>query len=193
MANHQITQTLLDSLKSAIQEGINAWERAGAAVLQLIGEGMTLEQIAEAANNEFVTANVLAQFERIGRKQVLPQLLVANFPASRYLQRLPMSEQQRLLDGSIELLLERENGTTDTLRVDTRYMTKEQCKQAFDKGAVRPLGAQRAWLESDKRERLSAKSVKTEALWRIHNGKVIFATGCEMNRQELAIILAQMQ
>lgn len=192
MDYHPTTIFILDTLKSAIQEGIQAWERAGTAVLQLIDHGMTLEQIAEAANNEFVTVNVLAQFERIGRKQVLPQLLVANFPASRYLKRLPMSEQQRLVDGTIELLLERESGT-DTLQVHTRHMTKDQCRQAFDKGAVRTLGAQRAWLEGERHERLLSKPTKASAPWHIRNGKVVFSAECEMSRQELAIVLAQMQ
>lgn len=181
--------TSIESLKSAIEAGIEAWETAGREVVRLVDiDRMSLEEIATAAKSDYITENVLAQFERIGRQQVMPKLLVMDFPASRHLQRMPMSEQQRLLDGSVELLVIRDNGT-DTLNVRSRDLTKDQCKQVFSKDGVRSLGAQRAFIE-DRRKKIPCSTATPS--WQIKSGKVIFNSACELTRQELAVILAQM-
>lgn len=179
----------ISTLKEAIETGIQSWEMAGREVVKLLDiDRMTLEEIATMANSDFITENVLAQFERIGRQQVLPKLLVMDFPASRYLQRMPMSEQVRLLDGAVDLLVIRDNGT-DTLSVRSRDLTKDQSKQVFSKDGVRSLGAQRAFIE-DRRKKIPC-STSTPS-WQIKSGKVIFNSTCELTRQELAVILAQM-
>lgn len=189
MKNEITAKNAIQELKSAIESGIEAWEKAGREVVYLLdNEGMSLQDIADHAKSEFITENVLAQFERIGRKQVMPKLLVMDFPASRYLQKMPMSEQQRLLDGSIDLLVIRDNGT-DSLNVRCRDLTKDQCKQAFSKDGVRSLGAQRAFIEDRRKKIPPAASAPS---WQIKHGKVIFNSACELTRQELAVILAQM-
>lgn len=176
-------------LKTAIQDGINAWERAGREIVNLIDiNRMSLEEIAEKANCDFITPNVLAQFERIGRGQVMPKLLVMDFPASRHLQRMPLSEQQRLIDGTVQLLVIRDNGT-DALMVNTKDLTKDQCKQVFSKDGVRSLGGQRAFIE-DRRKKIPCTA--STPSWQIKAGKVIFNSACELTRQELAVILAQL-
>ena len=191
---HQYMNTItkgdsLKSLKDAIQSGIEAWETAGREVVRLLDiERMTLDEIASEADSEYITENVLAQFERIGRQQVLPKLLVMSFPASKYLQRMPMSEQTRLIDGCVELLVIRDNGT-DTLSVQSRDLTQDQCKQVFCRDGVRSLGAQRAFIEDRRKKIPCSASLPT---WKIKNGKVIFGGACELTRQELAVILAQM-
>jgi hypothetical protein len=177
------------ALKEAIETGIESWEKAGREVVKMLDiDKMTLDEIATLADSDIITENVLAQFERIGRKQVMPKLLVMDFPASRYLQKMPMSEQARLLDGSVDLLVIRDNGT-DTLNVRSRDLTKDQCKQVFNKDGVRSLGAQRAFIE-DRRKKIPC-STSTPS-WQIKSGKVIFNSACELTRQELAVILAQM-
>lgn len=182
-------QDSINSLKEAIETGIESWEKAGREVVKLLDiDRMTLDEIANLAESDFITENVIAQFERIGRKQVMPKLLVMDFPASRYLQRMPMSEQMRLLDGAVDLLVIRDNGT-DTLSVRSRDLTKDQCKQVFSKDGVRSLGAQRAFIE-DRRKKIPC-SASTPS-WQIKSGKVIFNSACELTRQELAVILAQM-
>lgn len=176
-------------LKSAIQDGINAWERAGREIVNLIDiNRLSLEEIAEKADCDIITPNVLAQFERIGRGQVMPKLLVMDFPASRHLQRMPLSEQKRLIDGAVELLVIRDNGT-DALMVNTKDLTKDQCKQVFSKDGVRSLGGQRAFIE-DRRKKIPCTT--STPSWQIKSGKVIFNSACELTRQELAVILAQL-
>lgn len=187
----QITtpKSSIENLKRSIEAGIQAWEDAGKEVVRLLDiDQMTLEEIAEKAQSDLITVNVLAQFERIGRGQVMPKLLVMDFPASKHLQRMPLSEQQRLLDGTVDLLVIRDNGT-DTLVVKARDLTKDQCKQVFSKDGVRSLGAQRAFIE-DRRKKIPCSAASPA--WQIKSGRVIFNTACELTRQELAVILAQL-
>lgn len=179
----------IEALKKAIQDGIDAWDLAGKEVVKLLDvDRMSLEEIVDKADSELITVNVLAQFERIGRGQVMPKLLVMDFPASRHLQRMPLSEQQRLLNGSVDLLVIRDNGT-DTLSVKSRDLTKDQCKQVFSKDGVRSLGAQRAFIE-DRRKKIPCFA--GAPAWQIKAGRVIFNSACELTRQELAVILAQL-
>lgn len=176
-----------------IEDGINSWTKAGEIVVRLLDEQeMTLEDIAKQAGNDLVTVNVLAQFERIGRKQVLPRLLVSSYPAASHLQRLPLSEQKRLLDGSVELVVNH-NGSIDLLQVKVTHLTKQQCKQVFDGQNVRSAGAQRAWLEEQNQSKES-QAIRSgqQLLWTVKNGKVIFRTACEITRHELAVILTQL-
>lgn len=182
-------QSSVEAIKTAIEDGIKSWEKAGAEVVRLLDiDRMTLAEIAEAADSDFITENVLAQFERIGRKQVLPKLLVMDFPASKHLQRLPMSEQARLIDGSIDLLVIRDSGV-DTLLAKVRDLTPDQCKQVFSRNGVRGLSAQRTFIE-DRRKKIPATAASPA--WQIKSGKVIFNSACELTRHELAVILAQM-
>ena len=174
-------------------DGINSWTKAGEIVVKLVDEqGMSLEDIVQQANSELLNVNLLSQFERIGRKQVMPRLLVSNYPAAVHLQRLPLSEQKRLMDGSVELVVNH-GGKFDLLQVNVRHLTKHQCKQVFDLQDVRSAGAQRAWLEEQAQSKESSVVRSGQhLLWTVKNGKVIFRSACEVTRHELAVILTQL-
>jgi hypothetical protein len=189
----EIVTNRIQELAQMIQDGIECWIKAGQIVVNLLDEqGMTLEEIAEAAASDVLNADVLAQFERIGRNQVLPRLLVSDFPAAKYLQCLPMSEQKRLMDGAVELMV-MHGGKPDVLQVNVRHLTRQQCKQAFDQNGVRSAGAQRAWLEERARDKESSAIRTGQHLpWSVKHGKVIFREACEMTRHELAVILTQL-
>jgi hypothetical protein len=190
---NKTTISLVTELKDALASGLEAWEAAGQCVVSLLDvHGLTLEQIAEASGEDFITPNLVAQFERIGRKQVLPRLLVSESPASRHLQKLPLSEQTRLMDGNVELFILK-SGKPDVLSVAVKDLTSQQCKQVFDKHGVRSLGAQRAFVEARAQEE-EIRVIKSEnaAPWVVKNGRVVFRESCEVSRHDLAMILAQL-
>jgi hypothetical protein len=187
-----IKETVLE-LRQAIQLGIEAWSKAGETVVRLLDEqGMTLEEIAVCANHELITAAVLGEFERVGRKQVLPKLLAARFPAAACVKRLPLSEQQRLMDEGVEVVVIH-GKSVDYMKINVRDLTTKQAKQVFRDTEVRSNGAQRAWLEEQSSQKES-KTIRTgqHLSWAIKHGKVIFREACELTRQELAVILTQL-
>jgi hypothetical protein len=178
---------LVRELGEVFTQGIKAWVRAGEIVVKLIDDfGYTVAAIADDANNPILTPATVSKFEQIGRRQILPELVIANYPAAKYLARLPISEQTRLTDGGgkVELLVDN-NGITDTLLVSARDMTGEQCKQAFGAASVLALPAQRAKLAERPRE----ARVSPGAKYRIVKGEVIFMTGEPFAAKELLAIV----
>jgi hypothetical protein len=189
----QLATNSIHELGKLIEDGINSWTKAGEIVVHLVDDqGLSLEDIVQQSGSELLNVNLLSQFERIGRKQVMPRLLASSYPAAAHLQRLPLSEQKRLMDGSVELVVNHD-GKFDLLQVNVRHLTKHQCKQVFDSQDVRSAGAQRAWLEeqSQSKENSAIRSGQN-LLWTVKNGKVIFRTACEVTRHELAVILTQL-
>jgi len=187
-------EVLIEELQKSIQTGIDSWIEAGRALVQLTdSHGMSLESICDIIGSPMVTVSVLTQFERIGRNQVIPALLVADYPASKALQKLPISEQKRISEQGVEMMVLR-NGKPDTLIVQAQDLTRDQCKQVFATESVRSLPAQRAWIESRAAEiqaqELAQKAAHTP--WIVRNGKVIFRDACELTRHELSLILTQL-
>lgn len=191
--NEAAIKETVTELRLAIQAGIDAWTKAGEAVVRLLDQqGMTLEEIAMCANHELITPAVLGEFERVGRHQVLPKLLAARFPAAGSVKRLPLSEQQRVMDEGVEVVVIR-GKTADQIKVNVRDLTSTQSKQVFRDTEVRSVGAQRAWLEEQTSQKES-KTIRTgqHLSWSVKHGKVIFREACELTRQELAVILTQL-
>lgn len=81
--------------------------------------------------------------EMVGRGQ-LDARIVAGCPYGNKLRRLPMSEQQRAIDGTLPLL----TATGDTLQVRLDALLPSQADQIFAAGHVRSLAEQKAWMEA---------------------------------------------
>jgi hypothetical protein len=183
---------LVSEFCSLVNTGIEAWSKAGELVVKLIDEhGLSVAAIAQASS--YLTDEIVGRFEQLGRKQIIPNLLISDFPASKHLFRLPYSEQKRLIDGQVELLVVTEKGT-ETLMVDTENLTPAQCKQVFDRTAVRSIGAQRAYMESKKEEyRISSAIQESDPFYKVRGKKVIFTKPCEISSRQLAQILAEIE
>jgi hypothetical protein len=186
------TNPLVGEFVALINTGIEAWTKAGEIVVKLIDEGgFSVSEIAQASN--YLTDEIVARFEQLGRKQIIPNLLISDFPATKHLFRLPYSEQKRLIDGQVELLVVTDKGT-ETLMVDTENLTPFQCKQVFDRTAVRSTGAQRAYLESKKEEfRITSAIKESDPFYKIRGKKVIFTKPCEISSKQLVQILSEIK
>jgi hypothetical protein len=176
----------LAALRKAVTEGILAYLKAGELLVEILDEGYNLQDIAEKSE---MPVDVLAQLERIGRKQLCPQLLLAEYPAARRLERLPFSEQERLMNGPVEVLILRD-GTTDTLQVNVQHLTPQQVRQVFAASHVRSLAEQRQWIES---QRPPAEPVKVDVPYVLtRKNTIIFNQACEMTAKELLRIASQL-
>lgn len=173
------------SLVDLIRQGIDAWLAAGTIVMNRVDSGETLEEIAAECACDFVTVGVLSQFERIGRKQILPRILVSDFPAVKQLSIMPIAEQERLLDGYVDLVVKTASGV-DTLRVRVRDLSRRQVRQVFSNGTIRDKGAQRAWLEDH------LKVPQAKPSWSIRGKTVVFYSPCTLSRQDILAIASQL-
>jgi hypothetical protein len=183
---------LISAFTDLINKGIECWKAAGEIVVSLIDDyEMDIEDIATAS--KYLTQDIVGRFEQIGRKQIIPDLLVAGYPASNYMLRLPYSEQKRLAENSVELLIAGEKESS-SLMVTIENLTADQCRQVFEGNKVRSLAAQRAWLEDRTlKERQKTTIRDTEPAYTLNKKKVIFNRPCEMTRQQLAKILSEFE
>jgi hypothetical protein len=179
---------LVSELVSLIARGIECWQKAGEIVVRMIDEQhYTIEQIADSS--EFLTEDIVSRFEQLGRKQLSPGLLIADYPAAKHLVKLTFSEQERLLNGSVDLLLE----GGDTLSVATKNLTPYQCRQVFDRKYIRTLSAQRAWMESEKARASSAPIPEMEYPYTIRAGKILIPQACQLTRRDLKRMLNELE
>lgn len=191
---NQIQKTQIEAFTQLIREGIEKWKKAGELVVKLVDEGgFTHEQIAEKSE---LSPSIVARFEQLGRQQLMPYLLMATYPAAKKVIKLPYSEQRRLQNGSIDLLLE-ESGGFDTLKVMPKNLTPDQCKQVFATDHIRDIAEQRAWLESRKREIKESEArrlvLSQDEPYVIQGkNKVVFSRPCEMSRKDLLRVLGEM-
>lgn len=174
-------------LVAAIRSGMESWLKAGEIVVQMMDEdGLTVEEIVE--NCPGVSDGVVRQFERIGRRMVLPELLPATYAAASRLRCLPYGDQQRLLSDGVELLTD----GGDKLRVHVANLTKLQCKQVFDGEVVRDIAGQKAWIESEKTQLALRDIPKLETSYVIRKGRVYFAAGVSVDAQDLLRIVGEL-
>lgn len=189
---NKIQKPLITEFIALITQGIECWNKAGEIIVQLLDEhDMTISEIAETS--EFLTEDILTRFEQLGRKQLIPRLLVADYPAARHLVRLPYSEQKRAVETSIDLLLF-DGKDTSVLKVSVENLTPAQCRQVFDGDQVRSTGAQRAWLE-DKRSSQEIRDALESpgALYQVRGKRVVFKRPCELSAGQLAQIIAEIE
>jgi len=191
LTNKQMTNTLKtnkqEELKDLITTGIKCWKSAGLILVELLDtQDLCLDEIAEETG---LTTRLLSRFEQLGRDQLIPELLIADFHASKNLQRLPYSEQRRLIEGTVEVLASDQG---DKLLILTKNLTSQQCKQVFTSTTVRDLGAQRAWVESQKQKRSETVTI-SDMPYHISKKEVFFDKGCKMNANQLISILAQIK
>ena len=188
----QIQEPLIPEFVALVTQGIECWNKAGEIVVRLLDEhNMTIADIAETS--ELLTEDIVTRFEQLGRKQLIPCLLVADYPAARHLVRLPYSEQKRAVETSVDLLV-CEGKDTSVLKVSVENLTHTQCRQVFDGDQVRSIGAQRAWLE-DRRATQEIRDVLSSpgALYQVRGRKVVFKRPCELSAGQLAQIISEIE
>lgn len=187
-----IQKPLITEFVALITQGIECWNKAGEIVVQLLDEhGMTISDIAETS--DFLTEDTVTRFEQLGRKQLIPRLLVADYPAARHLVRLPYSEQKRAIETSVDMLV-CEGKETSVLKVSVENLTPAQCRQVFDGDQIRSIGAQRAWLE-DKRGAQEIKEALEQptSIYQVRGKRIIIRRPCELTSGQLAQMIAEIE
>jgi len=183
---NKIKNIEITEISNLIAAGLNSWLSAGELIVTILDqEGKTLADISELVD---MPVGILSRFEQLGRRNLIPKLLIANYPASKNLQALPYSEQKRLIDGSVEVLTA---DGDDKINISIKNLTLKQCQQVFSSKEVRDIPSQRAWIES-RRRRSKDKVVTSGMPYHIKNGEVIFDQGCSMKASQLVNILAEL-
>lgn len=186
-----VVRDKIEELRRCIFAGIESWCQAGKIVVDLLdAQTATIDEICGAIPG--LSRDIVCRFEAIGRKQVYPPLLVSGSVGARHLCGMSYSEQEKYHTAPVELIVSSDDGY-DVLKVRVDDLTSPQCRQVFAQKIVRDAGAQRAYLESQKREAvLHGKDIE-EIPYSVVGGKIKFKQDCVLTKRELKQILQMMK
>jgi hypothetical protein len=93
----------IDCFAKLVSEGIKKWEQAGKLLVALSdADPSVYSKITQ--RHPFVSMDMLMAFEKIGRKQLHPILLLSDSPAARKASTLPYQDQKKIIESGIYVL-----------------------------------------------------------------------------------------
>lgn len=177
-------------IQSLINAGIEKWIQAGQLIAKAIDDDPEFKDGFHEQTG--IALEVIESFERIGRNELYPHLLINDSPGVRRLRTMDIDMQKRFWSEPVPLLV-MDNGKVETLKMDVRSMSPLQARQAFSREGVRSVGAQRAWLE-DYRLRSCAPKAGSNLPYRIVKDElVVMEAPCKFTKKQLARLLADME
>lgn len=177
----------IDKFVQLVNEGVEKWIEAGEIVSREIDNDPSWPDKVVKEHPE-ISEDTIYAFDRIGRKELLPKLLMSNKPGPKRLRRLPYSYQEKFAEQPVELLVQAQ-GEYDTLKVSIWNMTPDQARQAFDVDGPRTPQQQRAWMES---RHVSEEARHFNEPFRVSGSTLVVLEPCRFSTKQLASILAQM-
>jgi hypothetical protein len=191
-----ITKTLEERVDESLVfffQGVEGFQKFGEALVDILdNDPDTAAEIYEARSRGLINRNALAMFERIGRRQLHPNLALLSGAGYERLRKMPFSVQEKYLNEPVEVLVRGENGKIDKVLVAVTDLTREQASQVFDRDTVRSLPGQRAWIENE-RARINAQSQPLAKVpYTIVGNRVIFER-CELTKRELLRIMMALE
>lgn len=174
-----------------VMEGIDAWTRAGEIAARAIAENPNfIDEVCDACPD--ITPEAVKRFQAIGLKKLHPQLAISEAPGVRRLRKLPFALQEQFVKAPIELVVLRDKGGVEVLKVDVRNLTPDQAAQVFTEDDIRSAAEQRAYIEDRNAKRI-APPTRANLPYRHDSKKLIVMEPCTFSRKELAKILAEME
>lgn len=135
-------QVSVETFIVLVRSGIELWTRAGEMLVKLVDSNPNVyAEIIE--KNQSITFEMLLAFERMGRRQIYPPLLMDTSPGAQRLLELPYDVQERFCKEPVEIVVG-ENGSVPV--VEKRYikeLSKYEARLAFDERGARPIEEQR--------------------------------------------------
>lgn len=180
---------MIDEISNLVLKGIECWHQAGARLCELIdNDPDVFDKIC--CDVPQLTPNILRQLERIGRRQLVPELLLKAGAGWNRLRQMPFDVQKRFMEQPVSVLIETANGP-DEIKVAIDDLTPRQAKQVFSDNGPRDLGSQRAWLRSHQPQLPEPK--ETRKPYSVHGRVLVVTTPCKLSLQEIGVILAEMK
>lgn len=184
----QPTKTI-QKIAELITGGISMWVEAGQLIAKEIDESDEFLDLICSAVPGF-TPELVMRFYALGKKQIHPELLIAEGPGPKALLKLPYAIQEKYLSSSVDVLI-RNGKDWDTLKVNIRNLTPDQARQVFSKDSVRSVQSQRAFIESANVKKFNP-SADVES-YKIIGKRVTIRRDVTLTAKDLANILAEME
>lgn len=177
---------LAEQLGGLLRDSYEGIRRCGVMVYEALKQDPdALDRIREAA--PFLTLQTLNQLVKVGRDQLLPELVFEHGAGWNRLRAAPVEIQRKHLTNPVTVLLE----SGDVLQVAVANLSPAQASQVFTAGGlVRDLGAQRAYL-TQIRPRLMSAEPTVKAAYKVVGNTLKVLKPTEFTFRQLAQIMAE--
>lgn len=182
----QIKTNAVEKFVELFTRGYEAWVEAGKIVSDALESDPDFADKVHAKHPE-ISCDTVYAFDRLGRKELHPKLLISDSPGARKLRKLPYSAQQKYTESPLPVLVKTNKGW-ETLNINLFNLTTDQACQIFDGDSIRNEGAQRAWLE----DRSSKAMIQIDEPYRVSGKKLIVMQPCQFTASQIARLLAEM-
>lgn len=171
-----------------IIKGMEAWVKAGQHIARLVdADPSAIEKLAQSSPT--ISTGILRSLERIGRRELMPELLIKSGAGYAKLRDLPISLQKKHIAEPIPVLIMTATGP-DTLNISVDDLTPRQVKQVFSANGVREISAQRAWLADN----MPRADTSPDGLpFEVHGKTVVFTRPCKLTKPEIGALLDRLR
>jgi hypothetical protein len=138
-----------------------------------------------------VPRDFLRRLEKVGRGVMSRRLVLESGRWVEKVARLPLSEQEEALNDGVDVLCE---DGMDHRRISVCELSPKQMQQVFGDDGLRTLAEQRTWMEEQEQDRVRCAPMKLpELVWKVRGNRVVIGSPCELTRQQMLMILAEME
>ena len=179
-------KNLLAQLRSNLTIFADAIQTIGQLVVELIDvHKFTPKEIADKLDVANIGEDEIANMARVGRNQLHPRLLAADYAAAGALRWLTIEDQTQVLEAEVVdvvTLGPKDEPVTQTIKLSN--LNPVQVAQVFNVprlsngrfASIRDAAAQVAWIEEQKTKRAIKQAGKqSSAPWEIVNGNLIIS------------------
>lgn len=163
---------LIKEFKAQLDLGTAAWVKAGSILVEVFDiDPAAMPRVTREAN---VAPSTVRNFLRIGRGWLMPQLLAA----PKRVRALPLTDQKKVVAGTLPCVVEKPGGGTDIVKVDVISADQETLNVMIGPTGLRTPDEQRVALASAARRRAAATESKAEtphARWKF-DGELVYVT-----------------
>lgn len=127
-----------------VNQGLQAWVHAGELLNEMVRDDpLVIQRIVR--DNPHLTRDILEAFQRIGRKEVMPILMVDASPGARLLAGLSYEEQQRVYASGVKIVRQTSSGPVER-KCHVSDLSTAEAKRVFDLDRIRSPREQRELL-----------------------------------------------
>jgi hypothetical protein len=148
----EITAGSIAIFNRLISQGVEAWIKAGKLLVQMVDANPNAYSII-MRDNPHLTPDILITFERIGRREVYPFLLLQKNPATAKLLSYDITKQEEFYKNPVELVVGMADGNPVVRKKLAMNMTKPEVALAFGPHGLRSVKEQESIFTSSPQHR----------------------------------------
>lgn len=151
----------IDEFCNLVNAGVEAWVEAGQVLCRLKEKDPDVFAVILAANPA-MSQDILVVFERIGRRELYPYLLLDSSPGCLMLSTLPYEEQRELYHGGVPVVVKK-GGFTQSALKKVSQLTRQEASRVFGEKRVRTVAEQTNLVQKEQGQHQRSKETASES------------------------------